>query len=169
MQPKKLNERREAAGDLAAAAEDLSNLKVVRSELIKAIKALDVCVKLMGQIKSTFTSVRIFWEAIAKMCLGLSRYDEQQMKDLNIRRFGNYVERQMVQWIALGWLNYNANNGIKDALALVDEGMSSLPTKEEAQKILELEADGIAKMLKVEYNKIVLLENAVASQDMVEG
>mmetsp|Transcript_16701 Transcript_16701/g.25089 ORF Transcript_16701/g.25089 Transcript_16701/m.25089 type:complete len:135 (-) Transcript_16701:83-487(-) len=124
---------REAAGNLAAAAEDLANLKVVRSDLIKAIKALDLCVQLMGQIKTTFTNLQIFWEAIANMCLGLSKYDVQQMKDMRIKRFGQYVERQMVQWIGLGRLNYNANSVIKYAMALVNKEMSSLPTRAEAQ------------------------------------
>ena len=157
-----LTERREAAGDLAAAAEDLKNLSVERDELVKAIKALEVCVTLMGQIKSTFTKVRIFWEAIAKMCSDLRNYDEQRMKDKNIKKLRKYVENQMVKWIGLGRLNYNANCSIKQAFALVNENMKSLPTSEETQKILEVEAKEIAKMLEAECemnkNQIVMLD-----------
>jgi len=156
----KLDQRRETAGDLAAAAQDLANLKTERSELVKAIKALEVCVRLMGQIKTTFLNVRIFWESIEKRCKQLSQYDEQGLQDKSIRKLGIYVEKNMIQWIALGCLNHTANGSIKQALKKVDEGMRNLPTRAEADKILELEADEITKMLQDEHRKIVVSEYA---------
>jgi hypothetical protein len=142
-----------------------ANLAVKRSYIGKAVKSLDICVQLMGQIKITFTNVRIFWESIASMCHSLSKYDTQRLDDMSLRGLAKYVERQMVQWVAIGHLNYLANKGIVAAKDKVDAGMNSLPTKSEADKILENDADDIAKMLQEEYRKIVILDNA-ASQEL---
>lgn len=116
-----LPRRREAAGDLATAARDLANLKVERFEIIKVINALDIFVQLMGQIKTTFTNVRIFWESVAKMCASLKEYDEAELEDKSVRHLRLYVEKQMVQWIALGRLNYLPYNGVNKAKEKVDE------------------------------------------------
>lgn len=159
-----LSERREAAGDLAAAARNLANLKTERSEIVKAIKALDICVKIMGQFKTTFTNVRIFWETIASMCSKLKGLGKTELEDKSIKSLAKYVETQIVRWISIGHLNCLANNGVLQAHAKVDDGMRKLPTKAEAQKILEREADGIANMLEQEYLKVVILDSAAPQE-----
>jgi len=164
----KLDERREAAGDLAAAAEDLANLSVERSELIKAVKALGVCVKLMGNIKTIFMQVRIFWEAIASICNDLSVYDEEYLLSKSPKRLKFYIKEQMIQWITLGRMNYQANVSVGNALTLVNEGMMKLPTREEAQKLMEEEADKIAELLKSKYEKVLVLEST-SDLEMIEN
>ena len=69
--------------ELATGASVLASISTERSELKKSIKALNVCVGLMGQVKTTFVSVRGFWQTIGRWCRDLGGCDTDVLNSMS--------------------------------------------------------------------------------------
>lgn len=145
-------EEREAYAEIAKSGVLLMGLKTEGNDLSASMVALDLANKALGRIRTTFECTRMFWQNIEIHCKNLSNIETfKELKKSNSSsvkdEFMDELQYNTLSWLALGKINYLAQQKIKEVSQKSDTIMSNLPTKDEALKILQNDADFILKSL----------------------
>ena len=147
---------REANGEIAKLGEVLKGLKGQDSDLTASIASLELVVKALAKVKTTFEQTRQFWLGVEKHCKDLTNVSlmkelsEPDMKDFFIEE----LKKSGLSWLTLGKINYSAQLSISDVDKTTDNILSNLPTKKEAIELVKNDADRILETLIKEVSAI---------------
>ena len=138
-------EEKAANSELVSIAEKLKNLKPEKKDLEAAILSLEMTIKCLGIIKTTFENTKAFWNYVKSKCDSLKNIDEFKMyADYDMKEeFLTEIKTAGLNWLALGQINYIASESIKKTDKKVDEITKNLPTKLEALEIVKKNAKEI--------------------------
>jgi hypothetical protein len=146
-------EEREANADIARIGQELISLKVSDNDLSHSIYSLQLAIRALGKIQTTFEHTRQFWIGIQDHCKSLVEnqneleiFKESNERDLYIEN----LKQSALNWLALGRINYDANLSIKHVDNETDDILCNLPIKDEALKIIKVEGPVILKSLQDE-------------------
>ena len=142
-------EEREAYAEIAKSGVLIMGLKTEGNELSASMVALDLANKALGRIRTTFECTRMFWQNIEIHCKNLSNIEI--LKEFNCSKFKDQLIDELqyntLSWLALGKINYLTQQAIIEVSQKSNTIMNNLPTKDEALKILQNDADFILKSL----------------------
>ena len=142
-------EEREAYAEIAKSGVLLMGLKTEGNDLSASMVALDLANKALGRIRTTFECTRMFWQNIEIHCKNLSNIEI--LKEFNCSKFKDQLIDELqyntLSWLALGKINYLTQQAIIEVSQKSNTIMNNLPTKDEALKILQNDADFILKSL----------------------
>lgn len=154
--------KRQANADLQGKLEELKGMKVSHDDLEKAVKALEVVIVTMGRVKTTFTSVRVFWDSVSKHCHLLSKGREniEFLKEIDgsADDMKQEIGGQAINWAALGKVNMVAHYAMVQSAGSVDELMRNLPVGSEAAALQDEVISRLSKALTDEDTDLALLE-----------
>ncbi|RNA19763.1 hypothetical protein BpHYR1_012136 [Brachionus plicatilis] len=128
--------------NLTVKNEDLETFQVL---INKSIELLELSKKELGKIKTTFELTKDFWIVVLNHCneltdLGTFKNNAKaDLKDEVIEK----LRLSGLQWLCLGKINYKAKEIIEDVSKQVDGFLNNLPTKSEAARILQDEAENL--------------------------
>lgn len=148
--------KREANSSLAESVIKLQHMNKEKDELGKAIRSLEVTVKTLGKVIDTFEDTRIYWEGIEKQCQALTDKDifqiyiENDMKD----DFMHELQGAAIRWLSLAKINLEARNAMENVKEFTSSIIKNLPTKEEADKLI----DKLSKEILAEISEPILIE-----------
>lgn len=143
---------REANADLKASVIKLQQLNVGEGNLDKTITSLEIAVKTLGKVKTTFENTRLFWKGVENHCKSLADVGlfEIHAETADADMFCNELQDSAWSWVVLGKLNIEASNLLKDVDDKNDEKMSNLPTSAEAMALIDNVTKNILHQLKTE-------------------
>jgi hypothetical protein len=129
------------AEDKAALAKDVEALKTMRTEkteIEQVILSLGSCIRALGQVKTTFEQVAMFWDMVSKHCHKLSLVGEDIKEWWECdEEFSGDVElewqRSAAGWAALGSVNIQAWRAMCAAGQDIDEKMANLKPVQHAE------------------------------------
>ncbi|RNA10876.1 hypothetical protein BpHYR1_017416, partial [Brachionus plicatilis] len=117
----------------------LRELTIQDQGLKASIKSLELAIKSLGKIKTTFELTRQFWIGVLNHCKQLSdfgtikSYAKAELKDEVI----DELRLSGLQWLSLGKLNYIAKEAIEKVSKQADHLLNNLPTKSEALRLVQ--------------------------------
>ena len=116
----------------------MKNLKPEKKDLEAAILSLEMTIKCLGIIKTTFENTKAFWNYVKSKCDSLKNLEEIKMyADGEMQEeFLTEIKTAGLNWLALGQINYIASESIKNTDKQFDEFTNDLSTKTEALEIV---------------------------------
>jgi len=149
--------------DLAKTIESLINKKASKDQLDKAIYGLDITIKVLGQVKTTFLNAKTFWVGVKKhtdALAGTQEEFEDYAEDPDL--LGEYLEsleRSGYSWLTVGKICRASALTIRSVDKGVDNMMNNLPTEEEAKKLISTLGTELLKDIK-DDDKVIEAEIA---------
>lgn len=132
-------EEREGNSEIVEIASRLKGLTNNNNDLSRSINSLEMAIKALGKIKTTFELTKQYWEGVRKHCEKLK--DKSILEALNSpdvkEDFIQELKDSALSWLALGKMSYKAMLSMKNVDAEADEIMNNLPTKEEAERLIK--------------------------------
>ncbi|RAP34591.1 hypothetical protein DID77_00785 [Candidatus Marinamargulisbacteria bacterium SCGC AG-439-L15] len=126
-----------ALADLAKTVQELKGLNVQDNSLAAGIKSLEIAIRTLGKIKTTFENATLFWSGVARQCQVL-------LDDRDLALFIEVDEKEAVKeaikesaidWMVIGKISLNAKQGILSVNEKIDRVMTNLPGLSEAKQI----------------------------------
>ena len=149
-------EEREANAEIARTGALLKGLNQQENDLSASIISLELAIKALGKIKTTFENTRAFWEGVKARCENLSNISDLKMwvevEEQN--EYINELKESGLEWLVLGKINYTASLTIKAVDEKTDDILNNLPTKSEALEVVQNEADMILNTLQNEVSAL---------------
>lgn len=149
-------QEREANAEIAKVGEILKGLKEQNDDLTASIVSLEMAIKGLGKVKTTFEHTRQFWLGVEKHCKTLTDISQfELMNDPDFKdEFIDALKNSGLSWLSLGKINYTAQLSIQEVDKKTDNIVSNLPTKLEALEIVKREADAIINSLQNETSAV---------------
>lgn len=154
-------EKRETNAELKASVERLRNMAAQDNDLDKAVASLDVAIKTLGKVKTTFERTRAFWIGVAHNCCQLTAFSTQMQDALDIEEpeaFELAIGHSALGWLTLAKINCIARDSMQGVAGGVDNIMIDLPSTKEAQGM-------VSKMLEV-IDSGISIEDAIAIENV---
>jgi len=132
---------REQKARLKEAVAEMTGMTTRNTQIEQVLKCLSLTFETMGQVKTTFSNVQLFWKSVARQCTKLSEMrdtlkstweaaddDEKELEGFEILK-ASFME-SAVGWAALGCVNYRAHQKMIEAKSGIDSKMRALPDGE---------------------------------------
>lgn len=132
-------EEREMKGELASIGEELKGLKLTDNTLAASLKSLELCIKAMGKVTTTFQHTRQFWLSVERQCRDLANTNKMKHAAINKLIFIPQLKKSALGWLTLGKISCTAVKTIQEVDQKYDKLMCNLPTKDEAFAIIRNE------------------------------
>lgn len=128
---KLMEDQRDTAQQLAASVAKLKTAVGEGEENTKMIESLKMCVLTLGQIKTRFVHLKMFWQNVAEHARHLVSCKDD-LVDLIEDDMMEMVEESYIEsgkgWACLGLVSLEANKALVATQGKVDAFMNSLPT-----------------------------------------
>ena len=145
-------EQREANASLAETVSRLGSQRVESNRLESAITSLEVVVKTLGKVVTTFQNTRLFWMGVEKHCQALT--DESTIEifaELGLNEdLIEGIKQSGLSWLTLGIINQAALRAIQGVDENYDQTVQNLPTRAEARGLIKTLSDEISLQLRIE-------------------
>lgn len=89
----------DANANLAKTLQEISTQNITKDDLSRVISSLDISIKALGKIKTTFENLRILWTGVQIHCQSLS--DVSLLKELD---FDKELVREEIMNLGFGWM-----------------------------------------------------------------
>jgi len=134
-----MRNRAQEASELAGVLEELKGLAASNDDLERAFKGLELAILILGRVKTTFTMVLAFWKGVHAHCKDLTAIElivgELQLAD-SPEEWLPVVADNIASWACLGNICNLAHNVVGEALESLNGNMRSLPSREQANALL---------------------------------
>jgi uncharacterized coiled-coil DUF342 family protein len=144
--------QRKDNAELAGLTVRLKSLRTERNDLDASIIALEITIKALGKVKTTFLQTKQFWIGVTEECKKLAdigvieTFCEAELQEQLLEE----LKKSALNWLSLGKINYTAATAIRSVTRNIDNTMSNLPSKREALELVQREADLILNSLQQE-------------------
>jgi len=132
------NIHRDQRARLKQSVKEMEGMTVHKTAIEQALKCLSVTLQTMGRVKTTFSTVELFWRAVAEQCKQLGAMkdelgkvweiadeDEKELDPFDVIKEG--FQQSAVQWAALGLVNHKAHSKMVEAMDGINAKMCALP------------------------------------------
>ncbi len=131
-------EQRQANGDLAELVTRIQSCTQEKQYVERAVAALELAVKTLGQVQAIFNAACLYWESMKKKCADLSKINQMssyaevnQEEDLR-----NKIQDSAWNWLVLGKISVVASNSVEQSYARSKKFLSNLPNSQESQQLI---------------------------------
>lgn len=160
----------EVNADISALLGKLASKDIEAEQVGQTVASLQICMKTLGKVKTTFQQSRLFWSQVTDQASLLA--DAQQMATVVGKRELEKVRDVMIEsaqgWAAMGLLNHRASGHLERVVQKADEIMNDLPDGNETASKIRAEATQLQAKVKEEDVKLAGLVNERSTVAIVE-
>lgn len=133
-----LSVQREQTARLKQSVQEMEGMTKRETKIQQTLKCLGITLQTMGRVKTTFSTVELFWRSVAQQCEALGKMkdqlqdewavaddDERELDPFDVIK--QHFQESAVNWAALGFVNHKAHLKMSEAMESVNQKMCALP------------------------------------------
>jgi len=153
--------QKEACSRLSKSLQKSKCFDETSNSIKNAITSLDITIRTMTKIKTTFENTKIFWMGVQKQCEELEKKNKLKFlvkiaskSNSSKQKFIDDINGSGICWAALGLINIQASQSTQSIAKKVDGIIDHLPDTEEVPKMIQSISQNLLNQLEQENKQI---------------